>query len=102
MLAHAAGDFLDGFVDGSVHIAAFGVGLNGDVIGAEEDKFGDVTVFLHVENGLGPDDTGIIEVEALDFFGDVAAQGISHFLMTDSDGDWQINVGSLHGVGCFG
>ena len=102
VLAHAAGDFLDRFVERDIHVLAFGVGLDGDVIGAEEDDFGHMPVFLHVENGFGFDDARVVEMEAFDFPLGVVAEGIGHLFVPHGDGDRQVDVGSLHGRSSFG
>lgn len=57
---HAAGDLVDRFINALVHVFGFGGGVDGDVVGAEEDDFRDVAVFLDIENGLGLDDAGVV------------------------------------------
>jgi hypothetical protein len=73
------------------------VGLNGDVIGAEEDNFGNMPVFLNIENGLGFDDPRVVEMKALDFPVGVLAERIGHLFVPHGDGDRQVDVGGLHG-----
>jgi hypothetical protein len=71
--------------------------LDGDVICTKKDNFGNVPVLLDVENDLRLNDSGVVEMQARDFFVRVVAQGISHLLVSDRDGYRQIDVGSLHG-----
>jgi hypothetical protein len=97
VFAHAAGDFLDRFVERRIHILAFGVGFDGDVIGAIEDDFGDMPVFVDVEDGFGFDDSRVIEMKTLDFPVGMITERIGHLLVPDRDGDRQIDVGGLHG-----
>ena len=101
VLAHATGDFFDGFIERDIHVLTLGVGFDGDVIGAEKDDFGNVPVLLNVENDLGLDDSRIVEMQTLDFLGRVIAEGIGHLLMSHSYSDRQIDVGSLHGSNWF-
>jgi len=67
------------------------------VIGAKKDDFGNVPVTLHVQNCLGLDDAWVVEVESLDFLARMFAKGVCHLLVSHSDSDRQIDVGSLHG-----
>ena len=99
MLAHAAGDFLDGFIESRIHVLAFGVCFDGDVIGTEKDDFRDVAVFLNIENDLGLDDPRVIEVQTFDFFMGMISECISHMFVSHGDGDWQIHICNLHD--CF-
>ena len=96
VFAHASGDFLDGFVQSDIHIFAFGVGFDGDMVSTKENDFGDVSVFLHIQDSFGLDDTRVVEVEALDFAMGVVTEGISHLLVAYRDSDGQIDVGGLH------
>ena len=99
MLAHAARDFFDGFIDRRIHVLALGMSLDGDMIGAEKDDLCRVfvaPVFVRVENCLGLDDTRVIEMQSLDFFSRVVAQGVGHLVMADSHGNGQIHICGLH------
>ncbi len=102
VFTHAAGDFFDRLVECCIHVFALGVGLDGDVVGAKQNDFGDMSVFLHVENCFGFDDPRVIEMQAFDFFMGVIAEGIGHLFVPHRDGDWQVDVGSLHGFLSFG
>ena len=99
-LPHAAGDLIDRLINGGIHVLAFGVRLNVDVVGTVQDDLSDKSVFLNVENGFGFDDARVVQMESFDLFGDMIAQGIGHLLVTHRNGDRQIDVGSLHGSWC--
>jgi hypothetical protein len=72
------------------------------VVGAKKNNFGNMPVFLDVENDLGLDDSRVIEMEALDFLDRVVTKGIGHLLVPHGDSDRQIDVGGLHGSYWFG
>ena len=68
-------------------------GVDRDVIGTEEDDLGDVAVLLDVQDGLGLDDSRVVEMDSLDFLVSVVAQGVGDLFVADGDGDVRINVG---------
>ncbi len=96
VLAHAARDLGNGLVDGGVHVLRRGVGLDDDVVRAEEDDFRDVPILLHVEKDLGLDDLGIVEVQAGHFLLGVVAHGLRDGDVATGDNDGQVDVGDLH------
>ena len=99
VLAHAARDFLDRFIDGRIHVLALGVGLDGDVIGAKKDDLCRVLVapvLMRVKNCLGLDDARVIEMKSLDSLSRVIAKRVGHLVMADSHGNGQIHICGLH------
>ena len=96
VLAHSSGDFFDRLIQSGIHVLALGVRFDGDVVGAEKNDFGNVPVFLDVENDLGLDDSRVVEVKSLDFLDRMVTEGIGHLFVPYGDGDRQIDVGSLH------
>ena len=97
-LPHPAGDFGDGLVNRCIDVFRCAFHFDDDVIGAEEDDFSDLAIVLHIEDDLGLNDARIIEMQTLDLFMRVIANGFSDFNMSSSDDDWQVNVVFLHGV----
>jgi hypothetical protein len=97
VLPHAPGDLGDGFVDGGVDVLRGALHFDDDVIGTEEDDFGDLAVLLDVEDNFGLDDARVVEVEALDFLVGVIADGLGDIDVASCDDDGQVNVVLLHG-----
>ena len=96
MLAHAPGDLGNRLVDGGIHVLSSRVGLDHNVVCAEEDDFRYMSVLLHVEKDLGLNDFGIIEVQAGHFFLSILAHWLRDGDMTSGDSDGQIDVCDLH------
>jgi len=96
--AHAAGDFGNAIVYGSVDIIADGVHLDGDMVGAMQDDFGFLPgFFFYIQDDLGINDSRVVEVEVFYFFLCILTHGFSDRNMTSGNGDRQIYIMHLHG-----
>ena len=83
-------------IDGGVHVVSFFAGLDRDVVRANENDFGRVPVFLHLEDHVRLDDLGVIEMQALDLAGAIIADRIGDRQMAAGDFDVGVSVGRYH------
>lgn len=97
VFAHLAGDLGDDLIDRRVEVVAFVTGFDGDVVAAMEDDFGELTMFFDIDDDLGVDDSGVIEVKIFDFFDGVILNGFGDADVATGDFDGDVDVGCLHG-----
>ena len=101
VLPHLPRDLADHGVDGRIHVVRLRARLDGDVVAANEDDLGEVTVLLHVEDHLRLDDARVVEVQTLHFFHGVILDRVGDADMAACDFDGQIDVGDLHCILLF-
>ena len=67
------------------------------MVGAEQDDLGFVSpISLHIEDGLGLDDAGVIQMNSTDLVGGILPEGISDVFVTHGHDNVGVYVVRLH------
>ena len=96
VLAHAAHDFGDRFINAGVHVRPFRGRVNGDMIRAEQDYLGNLAVALHIKQYFNLHNAREIQADPLNFFRYEFPNRVCDFHVAPRDRNGCVYVYLLH------